>query len=452
MDKIIDKKNDNKEFFTKVFLLALPIIFQELINSAINIADTIMIGSLGENAITAVALGNQIFFVFILIVFGINSGASVFMGQFWGVGDKKSIHKTMGIALISSLFVAFCFLIAAQSIPKELLFIYTRDKEVLELGAQYLQIASMTYPLYAISFTINMANRSTQRTKFPMITTLITLCMNVVLNYIFIFVLGFGVRGAATGTVIARTVEVISQIIIVKYYDLPILGKVKEYFGASREFIIEFYKKALPVICNELMWALGVTLYMVAYGLCTASDSPQASVQIANTVKQLFTVIGIGVGSASAVILGNLLGANEIEKAKRYSRKFTKLVMAVAFIMSIFLFVLAPNVTLLFNVSDSVRKDTIIILRVVAIAMNFSLLNYLYIIGTLRPGGDTLYCLLLDGCSVWLCGVPLAFLAATVFNLPIYFVFMGASMEEVVKLLFAYKRYKTDKWAVNIIN
>ncbi len=445
-------KEENKEFYGKVFLLALPIIFQELINSAINIADTLMIGSLGEQAITAVALGNQIFFVFILLVFGINSGASVFMGQFWGVGDTKSIHKTMGIALVSSLIVSFGFLMAAQIMPETLLILYTRDPEVLELGAQYLQIVSITYPLYAISFTINMANRSTERTKFPMVTTLITLGANCVLNYIFIFKFNLGVRGAATGTVIARTIEVIAQIIIIKYYDLPILGKAKEYFGASKEFIIEFYKKATPVICNELMWALGVTLYMVAYGLCTASESPQASVQIANTIKQLFTVVGIGIGSASAVILGNMLGADEVEKSKRYAKKFKKLVMIVAFIMSVLLFVLAPTVTLFFNVSDSVRHDTIIILRIVAISMNFSLLNYLFIIGTLRPGGDTLYCLLLDGMSVWLCGVPLAFLAAAVFNLPIYLVFLGASMEEVVKLLFSYRRVRTNKWAVNIIN
>ncbi len=446
------KEHENREFFSKVFLLALPIIFQELINSAINIADTLMIGSLGEQSITAVALGNQIFFVFILIVFGINSGASVFMGQFWGIGDKKSIHKTMGIALISSLIVAFGFLVAAQTMPKMLLILYTRDKDILELGSQYLQIVSITYPLYAISFTINMANRSTERTKFPMITTLITLGANCLLNYIFIFKFNLGVRGAATGTVIARTIEVITQIIIIKAYDLPILGKAKEYFSASREFVIEFYKRALPVICNELMWALGVTLYMVAYGLCKASESPQASVQIANTIKQLFTVVGIGVGSASSVILGNMLGANEIEKSKRYAKKFMKLVMLVAFIMSLCLFILAPTVTSYFNVSDTVRHDTIIILRIVAISMNFSLLNYLFIIGTLRPGGDTLYCLLLDGCSVWLCGVPLAFLTATVFGLPIYLVFLGASMEEVVKLIFSYRRVKSNKWATNIIN
>ncbi len=442
---------ENKNFLNKVLFIALPIIFQDFINSAINISDTLMIGSLGETAITAVALGNQIFFLFILIVFGINSGASVFMGQFWGVRDTKSIHKTMGISLISSLSAAFLFLILAQTIPEKLLIIYTRDKEVLALGADYLRIVSITYPFYATSFVINMANRSTEKTKFPMITTIITLCLNVVLNYIFIFEVGLGVKGAALGTLIARTVEVIAQLILVKKYKLPILGKANEYFGATKDFVKEYYRRALPVIGNELMWALGVTLYMVAYGLCTVSDSPQASIQIANTVKQLFSVIGIGIGSACSVVIGNLLGASDIDKAKLYSKKFTKLVLVISIIMAFALFVTAPFIVSFFDVSESVARDTVLILRVISISMNFSLLNYLNIIGILRAGGDTLYCLLLDAGSVWLCGVPLAFLAAVVFDLPIYFVFMGAASEEIVKLIFSYARVKSNVWAVNLI-
>ncbi len=443
---------ENKEFLRKVFFLALPIILQDLVNSAVNIADTVMIGKLGETSITAVALGNQIFFLFILIVFGINSGASVFMGQFWGVKDTKNIHKTMGISLISSLTVAFVFLFFAQTIPEKLLIIYTRDQAVLDLGVQYLKIVSITYPFYATSFVINMANRSTERTKFPMITTIIALCLNITMNYIFIFIFDLGVKGAAYGTIIARTTEVTVQIIIMNAFKLPILGEAKEYFSATRDFVKEYYKKALPVIGNELMWALGVTLYMVAYGLCTASSAPQASIQIANTVKQLFMVIGIGIGSSAAVIIGNMLGAGEIDKAKIYSRKFTRLVTCVGLFMSVCLFFISPFiVTSFFDVSEAVRVDTILILRVIAVAMSFSMVNYLNIIGILRPGGDTLYCLLLDTGSVWLVGVPLAFLAATVFNLPIYFVFLGASMEEVVKLLFSHKRVKSNKWAVNII-
>lgn len=442
---------ENKIFLNKVLIIALPIILQDLINSSVNIADTMMMGSLGETAITAVALGNQIFFLFSLIVFGINSGASVFMAQYWGVRDKRSIHKTMGISLISSLVVAFAFLFFAQIMPHKLLVIYTRDAEVLKLGVNYLKIVSLMYPLYAISLTINMANRSIEQTKFPMITTIITLLLNICLNYIFIFKFGLGVTGAALGTVMARIVEVLVQFYIIKKYRLPILGNIKNYFGQSKSFIIEYYKKGLPVIANELMWSLGVTLYMVAYGLCTASESPQASIQIANTVKQMFMVIGIGIGSACAVIIGNLLGANEIDLAKSYAKKFTKLVFVIGLIMAISLIVFSPLILSFFTVSDQVRSDTIKILMVIAICMNFQMMNYLNIIGILRPGGDTLFCLLVDGGCVWLVGVPLSFLAATVLGLPIYLVFFAATFEEYVKIIFSYRRVKSNVWAVNII-
>lgn len=442
---------ENKQFLYKVIMIAMPIIFQELINSSINIADTIMIGSLGENSITAVGLGNQIFFLFILVVFGINSGASVFMGQYWGVRDTKSIHMTMGISLISSLVVAFVFLILAETIPEVLLLVYTRDEAVIAEGVKYLRIVALTYPFYALSFVINMANRSTEQTKFPMYTTIITLFINVILNAFFIFGLKLGVVGAASATLIARSSEVVFQIILMKKFNLPILGKLNEYFLATKEFVIEFYKKATPVILNEIIWAFGVTLYMVAYGLVESSASPQASIQIANTIKQLFMVIGIGIGSSAAVIIGNLLGSDEIEKAKTYSKKFTKLVVAIGLIMSVSLVIISPYIVSLFKVSPEVRENTIKILRVVAISMNFSMVNYLNIIGILRAGGDTLYCLIIDAGCVWLVGVPLAFLGAK-YGLPIYYVFALASCEEVVKLFLSEIRVKTNKWAVNIID
>ncbi len=443
---------ENKKFLRKVSIIAMPIILQDLLNNLINMADTFMIGTLGEDAITAVALGNQIFFLFILFVFGINSGSSVFMSQYWGAKDKKSIHKTMGISVISSEIVAICFMLLAIFIPEKLLIIYTRDAEVLKIGADYLRIVAFVYPLYALSLPVNIANRSTGNTKFPMFTTIIALVTNCTLNYIFIFKLNLGVQGAALGTLIARTLEVTAQFFLIAKFKLPILGKPRDYFSAKKDFIKEYYRRALPVIGNEVMWAAGVTLYMVAYGFVTVSESPQASIQIANTIRQIFSVIGIGIGSAGGVIIGNLLGANQIDKAKVYAKKLSKLVFGVTVVMSALVFITAPYVLSLFNVSDAVRHDTIIILRIIAFIMLFSITNYLNIVGILRAGGDTFFCLVLDAGSVWFCGVPLAFLAAIVFDLPIYWVFLAAGMEEVSKYFFAVIRVKSNRWAVNIID
>lgn len=442
---------ENKEFFRKVFYIALPIIFQELINSLISIADTVMIGSLGETSITAVSLGNQIFFIFILMVYGINGGAAIFMGQYWGAREVKNIHKTMGIAIISSICVALAFLLSAQIIPDILLLIYTRDLNVISQGSDYLKIVSLTYPLFAFSVSINIANRSTGNTKTPMFTTIITLLTNILFNYIFIMKFGMGVKGAAYGTLIARIFEVCLQIFLMNKLHLPILGKIKDYLSADKEFLQMYLKKALPIIFNDMIWSIGVSMYMVAYGFVKVSDSPQASIQIVSTIRQLFMVVGIGIGNSSGIIIGNLLGANEIGKAKLYSKKFKKTVIVVSILMSICFLISAPYILKLFTVSDSVANDTIIMLRMMSIIIILQMTNFLNFNGILKPGGDSLFCLASSLIGVWCFGVPLAFLGAIVFNLPIYFVYLCATSEEFVKLILSTFRVQSYKWANRII-
>ncbi len=442
---------ENRAFLFKVLMIAVPIICQDLINSLINIADTVMIGSLGATSITAVSLGNQIFFIFILIVFGINGGAAIFIGQYWGAKEVKNIHKTMGIAMISAFFVSLIFLIAAQTIPHLLLYVYIRDEEVIRVGSEYLRIVSLTYPFYAISVSLNIANRSTGNTKVPMFTTIITLLTNICLNYLFIFQMGLGVKGAAYGTLVARILEVCLQIVLIKHLKLPILGELKNYFSADKAYLKMYYKKALPMLCNDIIWSVGVSMYTVAYGFVTVSESPQASIQIVNTIRQLFMVTGMGIGSSSGIILANLLGASEIDKAKRYSIKFRKLVFVVSLIMSTLLFLISPYILNFFNISASAQRDTMIMLRIMSITIILQITNSLNYNGILKPGGDIIFCLRSSIIAVWCFGVPFAFLGALVLNLPIYLVFVLASSEEVVKIIISSIRVNSYKWANRII-
>ncbi len=443
--------DENRAFLIKVLLIAVPIICQDLINSLINIADTVMIGSLGATSITAVSLGNQIFFLFILIVFGINGGAAVFIGQYWGAKEVKSIHKTMGIAMVSAFCVSLLFMLAAQIIPDKLLYIYIRDKEVIKVGVEYLRIVSLTYPFYAISVSLNVANRSTGNTKVPMFTTIITLLTNITLNYVFINIFGLGVKGAAYGTLVARSLEICVQLILIKKLRLPILGQIKNYFTADKEYLKMYYKRALPILFNDIVWSVGVSMYTVAYGFVTVSESPQASIQIVNTIKQLFMVVGMGIGSSSGIIIGNLLGANEIEKAKRYSVKFRKTVLVVSICMSVLLYFISPQVLKFFNISETVQRDTMIMLRIMSFTILLQLTNFLNFNGILKPGGDTIFCLRASLIGVWCFGVPMAFLGAVVLDLPIYMVFVMASSEELVKLIISIIRVGSYKWANRII-
>ncbi|MFV0504598.1 MAG: MATE family efflux transporter [Lachnospirales bacterium] len=439
---------DTKIFLHKLSVIALPIIIQELINSAVNITDTFMISSLGEAPITAVGLANQIFFLFILFVFGINSGASVFMGQFWGAKDTKSIHKTMGIAFISSQVVATTFATLAFFKADLLIGYYSSDAVVIDLGTQYLRVACFTYFLSAFSFTLNTAQKSTGHTKYPMLTTLIAFFTNIILNYYFIFIAKEGVVGAAKGTLIARTVELIAQIVIIRGLKLPILGRMKNYIAFDKKFVAEFFKKAGPVIANEMMWATGVTQYTRFYG--QVGTEAQTSVQLANSMKQLFMVIGIGVGSSSGIILGNLLGANKINKAIRYAKKYIVTAGILSTIMGLGLIIGSPFIVQLFsNISPQVRDDTMKILIIISLLIPVLTFNYMGVVGILRSGGDTFVCLLIDALSVWLLGVPFTYLGIRM-GLPIYLVVACSYMEEIGKFLFVVIRVRQRKWAQNI--
>ncbi len=442
---------ENKYFLNKVRILALPIVVQELINASVNVVDTLMIGTLGVNNITAVGLANQVFFLFILFVFGINSGASVLMGQFWGDNDKVSIHKTMGISFISSFIVAITFMTLALVIPESLLGLYTNNADVIAIGTKYLRIVCVTYPMVALAIVINFSHRSTAQTKLPMVTTIIALVCNVMLTAIFIFKFDMGAEGAALGTLIARTTEVVFQLIFIKKYNCPVLGKLKNYFSANLEFIIKYFISALPVIFNEIIWAMGTTTYMILYGRLSDSVTAQASVQISSQIRHLFTVVGLGVGSAAGIMLGNLLGSNEIERAKEYCKKFMQLVIIINLLFSAILILSAPLILNLFNLEAVVRLNVYRTILVSAFALNFSLFNYLTIVGILRCGGDVTFCLIIDSAAVWLVGIPMTALGVYL-DLPIYFVVLMTNSEEVFKLILSVKRTLTYKWAKNIIS
>ncbi len=437
-------------FVARLILLAVPIILQELINSTVNLLDTFMIGKLGIHEVTAVGLANQIFFLFILLTFGINSGSSIFMGQFWGKNDTKSIRKVMGICFISTFLGACLFAIPAFFVPEKIMSIYSdNDTRVIELGAQYLRIVCFSYFLTAFSATLNISLKSIGQTKIPMFTTMIALSCNFILNYIFIFILKMGVEGAAYATLIARFIELCVQLVLVNLLKLPVIGQIRQYFSADAAFIKKHFMLTYPVILNEFIWALGTSAYNIAYKF-TGTEG-QGAVQISGTIQNLFGVIGFSVGSAAGIILANTLGANEKEKAIRYSRKSLFLAVALSILMGLVLLLVAPGIISLFNVSDQVKEYAAKIMYVIAAGMVIKTFNFTSIVGILRSGGDTMFCLILDGLTVWLVGVPLAFIGGYFLRLPIYWVVLFVYGEEIVKLFASAYRVFSNIWVKNVV-
>ncbi len=439
----------DKVFFKNLFLIIIPIIFQELLNSSVNLVDNFMIGQLGEVAITSVGLANQIFFVFNLILFGVNSGAAVFVGQYFGKGDFTGIHKVIGLGVILSLLNALIFVSAIYFAPEFLMSLYSKDSAVIQEGINYLQIIAPAYFVIAFIMAINSALKAIRKTHFPMITTFIALLTNIALNYLFIFKLGYGVKGAAMATLCARCVELTSQLLIVFSKKLPILTNIKNYFKFNKAFVKSYFDVCTPVILNEVFWSIGISVCNMAYKF--SGTDAQSAVQITGTVQNLFTVMGVAIGGGCGILLSNVLGYGDIEKAKDYSKKCMVLTVIISSIMGVILIVLSPYIIDIFKVKDLVKDYTHKLLMIVAFGIVFKTYNYTTIVGILRSGGDTKYTAILDFSSVWFIGIPMAFLGAYFLDLPIYITYAMVYSEEIVKGFFSSARVKKNKWAKSLV-
>lgn len=444
----------NIEFYKILFTISIPIIIQNLISSSLNLVDNVMIGQLGETFIAATGLANQIYFIMTLILFGGNSGISIYIAQYWGKKETEKIKSVLSIGLIFAISVSFLFFIGGFVFPEQILGLMSKDSEVVKYGSDYMKIVSLSYVITAIGFAFGFSSRSVGHPKLPMKASIISLGINTVLNYILIFGhLGFepmGIKGAAIATVIARVVEIII-ILTGIYKTIPVLAlSIKDFFKIRLDIAKQVGKTALPVILNEGFWSLGMTAYALVYA--RIGTDAVAAVMITNTVNNLFMVVGFGLGNASSVMLGNTLGAGEISKAIDYNKKFLTLSIFVGVIVGVLIVILAPLiVTNLYNLTPESYEITIATLKVLAFFMAFKFYNTIMVIGTLRSGGDTLYSMIMELTSVWLIGVPMALIGAFVFKWPVYLVVALVNIEEVVKVFLGLPRLISKKWANRLV-
>ena len=444
----------DKDFFRAMFAIALPITLQNLIASSVNMLDTLMITSVGEASLAAVGLANQVFFFYSVTVFGVSTGSAVFIAQFWGKKDKDNIKKILGLSLSIASLIGVIFTIAALFIPNRIMMIFSKDPEVIRLGIEYLTIVSLSYIITGISFSYGVASRSIGDAKMPMVVSLISFVTNGIFNYLLIFgklgLPALGIRGAAYGTLIARVVELTLVLYSIYSGDGPLAASIKEMTNWNRNFVKRYIKTAYPVIVNEALWSLGTVLYSIAYA--KIGTEAAAAVQILNTVQNLFMTITRGMGNACTVMVGNKIGAGEEEVAVEYANRFLIISVGLGLILGMGLYLTTDSILSIFNnLTPRLYITSKKLLNVLAIFFTVKVFNGTMIVGVLRGGGDTKFSMLLEMGAVWLVGVPLAFLGALVFKLPVYYVTPLVYAEEIVKASIGLPRVFSKKWVTNII-
>ena len=444
---------DDKKFIKKAIAIAIPITFQLLLNTTLNFIDILMIGSLGETTIAAVGLANKVFFVFSLLLFGLCSGSSILTSQYFGKKDIKSIRRVLGISLVIGLIGSIFFVIPGILCPKLVMNIFTPSTNTIAIGASYLAIVAISYPLTAITNVYTAVLRSVNEVRLPVVISLVSIFINIVLNYTLIFghfgAPALGVQGAALGTLIARIIECLSILTIIYIKNGPAAAKIKELIDFNKEFTKKFFITVTPVIINEFMWGLGVTMYSLVYG--RMGDGAVAAITITQNVEQIITVMFQGIGSATAVILGNELGANKLEKADIHAKYLIVIQLVLSLVMGVVCFLIKMPLIRLFSVSEFVALDISKCLIVFIIYLPFKMFNLVNIVGVLRSGGDTKAALFLDVTGVWIIGIPLAFLGGIFLGLPIYIVYAMVMFEEVYKFILGIRRYRQKKWLKNIV-
>lgn len=443
---------DDRTFLTKAVRIAFPVAVQGMLNTVVNLVDTMMIGTLGESSIAAVGLANKVFFVFNLLVFGIVSGSGVLAAQYWGNRDLKNIRKVLGIALVIAVFGSLCFVIPAQVNPEMVMRIFTTSQDAIRIGAAYLMVVAFSYPFTAITNTYVSMMRAVGQVKAPVFISCMTIMINIFFNYTFIFgnfgAPAMGASGAALATLIARTVECLAILTVVYYTNSPIACRVSEMFGYSRAFLKQFFSTTSPVIANEFIWGLGTTMYSLAYG--RMGDNAVAAITIATTIQDIVIVLFQGLSAATAVILGHEMGAGKLKRAEKYATNFFILQFMVTIVAAVFCYAIRWNIIGMYRISPAVAQDVSKCLIAFVLFAPFRMFNYVNVVGVLRSGGDTKWCLFIDTSGVWIIGIPMAFIGGLWLQLPIYIVYSMVMLEEIYKAIVGYIRYRQKKWLRNL--
>lgn len=412
----------------------------------------VLIGQLGEASVAAVGLANQVFFLLNLALFGFNSGAAMFTAQLWGKQDILNIRRVTSLTIKLSLLTSLVFFFLALVVPETILGIYSTDPEVIRLGGQYLRVFGWSFLFVGVTFSYAAVVRSTGDVKTPLVVSIGALSLNMLLSYLLIFGhLGLprlGTQGAAYGTLIARILECLVLVLMVYRRNLPAAASLNQLREIDLAFSWKVLKPVLPVAINEILWSFGITAYSVAYA--RISTESIAAMNIFGTIDGLAFTVFIGIGNACAILVGYWIGAGDEKQAYRYALRSLSLGILLALVTGIIVRLVSPSILTLYKVSPVVIDATQKILNIMSALLWLRASNMILYIGAFRSGGDTRFGLIMDGMTIWVVGVPLAFTGAFVFHLPVYWVYLLAMSEEFTKWAVALWRFFSRRWIHNL--
>ena len=441
-----------KEFYKDMYQIALPVTIQGMLQASLSLIDQIMIGRLGDASIAGVGLGAKFISLFTVTMTAIVTVAGILIAQYCGSKDREGVSKSFFANLYFALLVAVIFGVLSLGGTEQIMGLYSKDGETIGQASIYLRIMTLGFLPQTVTLMLSALLRNMDAANIPMIAGGVSVISNTLLNYVLIFgiagIPAMGVAGAAWATGISRILE----LLIIFGMFLKIKKEKEIVLKATVSFEKEFLKRIMlvlaPILCCEFLWSLGENVYAIIYGRIGTESC--AAMTLTYPLQTLAIGALSGVSAAAGVMIGNLLGEGKKEKAYDDSKSFVKVTIGIALGISVLIALLSGFYVKLYQVSSDTRQVTIYILLAYALVFPAKVINMVLGGGILRSGGKTKYIMAVDMIGTWGFGVPLGLLAAYVWELPIYWVYLILSMEEYVRVLLCVLIFKSKRWMVNM--
>lgn len=451
----------DRDFYAQVVAVVVPIIIQNTVSNVVNLLDNVMVGRVGTLQMSAVAIVNQLLFVFNLCIFGGLAGAGIFATQYAGAHDDKGVRDCFRVKWMIALSMLACALVVMIAFPKRLIGMYLAQETAqadaaatLGFGMDYLTVMLWGLLPFGVSQVYASTLREVGETRLPMFASVAAILVNLVFNYFLIFgKCGFpelGVTGAAIATVLSRYVET-AVIVVYTHMKSHHFGFIRGAYRSLRvpkPLMISILRRGTPLLVNEFLWSSGMAVLLQCYSV--RGLDVVAACNIATTVSNLFKVVFLSMGNAVAIMVGQALGANDIERAKNCTWRLMTLSVGSNLIMATLLALFAPAIPNIYNTEPHVRQIATQLIYVVAVMMPaYSFSHCCYF--TLRSGGKTIITFLFDSVFTWCVNVPAAWLLAYKTGLGIVPLYFGVQALEMVKVVVGFVLVKKGVWIHNIV-
>jgi len=441
-----------KKYMKEILQIGLPITLQSILQASYSLVDQIMVGTLGTLSIAGSGLVGKFSSLVTFTLASIATVTSILVAQYHGSKDKEGMNRSFFSCTYIASAVMALFMVACICIPDSILSIYTADKTMIEEAIPYFIVIAVSFLPMTLTMQFAALLRSIEKSKFPLYAGMVSMLLNVIFNYIFIFgklgVPRMGLLGAGIGTLLSRGVECL----MLFYFIVKTHHKGELYLHRTSILQAEQYRKisfiVLPLLFNEFSWSVGENIYAAIYG--RIGTQAVAAMTLTNPLQGIFIGMFSGISTAATVMVGKRLGQNQKEEAYRVAKYLIKVGAVGAVIVSCILLAISNVYVEIYDVEAEVAVTTERIIGVLACFLIVKILNMVAAGGVLRSGGETKYTLYIDLIGTWVFGVPLGLIGAFICKLPIEAVYALLSLEEIVRLVIAFIIFRKKKWMRNV--